>query len=356
MTSIAQDAINGTATKSATLLTEYMPDGPAVVINFGTDRVWLGTSSAVSSSTGVPCEAEAFVVWTEPGQLWVVLDSAAASSSAAVQATTRLASWQASPAAIGDQVATFMTTSGLAAQIGVQVAEQANALGIPAVFQGSTLQRSVAVGAVTSYEVPFDLSAYASITVSLSLVPTGQQIGFAWIDQAGGTVGVDTHYFQCTGTNGPANTSGISLTLPVESSTLRILLPGGTNTGTFATRITTYASNRPIALTLGGLDNGVDLVKTQSFVNGTPVALGTVNTNGGLHWARMLTNSTGAGYFGYSLGSSTGGTSPNLYVWKNAAGADTFQQIALPPGCVGLVFLPTVTGTYTAEMTITPAI
>lgn len=353
---IAQDEINGTATSTATMLTEYMPDGPAVVINLGTDRVRLGTGSQVSPTSGIPLEPGAFVTWSTPGQLWMVLDSAATSTSAAVMATSRLTSWEASPAAIGDQVAAYMVASGLAAQIGLQVAEQANTLGIPGTFHGSKLWSGTVTPGATSFEVPVDLSGAAGITLNLNTVPTGQRVTFAWCDGPGGSVFSSRNYQLTGGVLGAGQTLAINLTLPVESGTLRILLPAGAAAGLggATTQLSIYGSNRLHAEAIGNLDAGAAFIKTQAFTANTEVFLGALTTPGGLHWGRVLTSGTGTGYFGYILATATGATGRVYFARNVTANSENYQLLAIPPGVVGLVFLPSVTGTYTVELDLTP--
>lgn len=361
---LAQDAISKTvrASDGAVLVYQYMPDGPCQVINTGTARVYLGTSTSVSDYDGVPAEAGATVVWSTPGVLYAVLDPAATATSTTLILTDRIESWQQSPITVGVEVAQQIAASQLAAQIGAavpsansiggQVASQSNQLGIPPTFKGSRVASgNIGTGGVTSLTVPVDLSQYAGVTIGLGGIAAAQQVSFQWQDGAGG--GISARNYLITNVPPPFG-GGISVTLPVEGSTLVIKMPNGASTNpTFPSSYSVYASNRLHAEAVGGLSTGVDLSKTQTFTNGSAVPLGGITSPGGVHWARALVSGAGTGYFGYISGDSSGGA-PTIYFDLNStANTNVFGFVALPPGNVGLMFLPTITGTYVAELSLT---
>ena len=91
-------------------LTEF---APVTVINTSTvSRVWLSSSSNVSTGTGVPLEPGTSYDWSTAGQLWAILDPAA-TSNAQIIITGSGGDWSPSPVAVGTSVALALLASGV---------------------------------------------------------------------------------------------------------------------------------------------------------------------------------------------------------------------------------------------------
>ncbi|HET7414771.1 MAG TPA: hypothetical protein VFI97_03645 [Arthrobacter sp.] len=239
------------------------------------------------------------------------------------------------------------------ADIGLSTAQQANALGIPQTFQGSRIVNvRIPTTGVTSYTLSPDMSAYSGLSINLFEIGLAQAVTFTWLDASGGNV-ISQHSYLATGSYGtPPTGANLQVRLPVEAPTLRIDFPRGSSTVLAGTGITVYASNRSQIETVANIDLGVDFQLSQAWNTTTAVLLGTVMTNGGAHWARMLTNGSGSAYFGYQTWS--GGALKNIFVYKTAVAQDAYSEIFLPRGCVGLYVLSAVAATFAAEFSVTP--
>jgi len=129
------------------MLTEYAagPNAPLTVINTSDDTIYVADSSSVGIGTGVPVAAGTSIPWTQPGQIWAVLDPAA-TDTAAVVITGAIAAWSPSPTAIAAAVAAELLAQG-----------------IPTVSREVTLfNANVAAGGSTGL---IDISTYASIVL-----------------------------------------------------------------------------------------------------------------------------------------------------------------------------------------------
>lgn len=354
-TSIAQDSLRGTAVKSgAVLLTEYMPAGPALVINTGTDRVWLGTGSQVNPSNGIPLEAGAFVGWNRAGELWLLLDPAATSSSALVLATSAIELWEQSPATVGAAVASYMATSGLAASIGVQVAQQANQLGIPPTFEGAVVYDGYLVQpANTANVVAFDFSGSATASIYITGISKTCQISYQWIDT---TTGLP--YTTKNISIGSAGTK-IQFQTPVRSPTLQIVLTD-VNTAT-PPHIRIYATNRELVHD----EISGDLTFTGSVTSpivGANVMAGNFVSKGGPHSYRASyptaqNSSIGACLVGFQVVDAFN-TLRNQYFFDGAQGGVSGTMTAgtgtvvLPPGVLNFVYLARTATAATAFLDV----
>lgn len=103
-----------TPTGPAQMLTEYAggPGSPLLLINTSTDLAWVAAHSGVGPQNGVPLEPGASLPWISEGQVWVIADPAAANPITVV-ATSAVAGWTPSPAAIAAATAIALAESGI---------------------------------------------------------------------------------------------------------------------------------------------------------------------------------------------------------------------------------------------------
>lgn len=370
---LSTDALHVVLTRGDTpqMVTEYLPADPVLIINTGSDRVYLGSSSNLVPNTAVPCEAGASVTWRQPGQLWAQLDPAATSSTATVVLSECIASWEQSPVAVAIQVAQQIQASQLASligqavpqagAIGTQVAQQANSLGIPPTFAGALLLNQAPMGTVgqpviTAYTVPQDLSQYAGLTVQISGLVSQQLLTFAWYDALGNQILKRSYQATAQGVMGAQGFftgSNISLTMPVEGPKLAIFVTKGFGQYLAPAKISLYASNRLHTASLAAADTAIDFTVNKAWTTTAPVYLGDICTPGGSHWGRFAVTTGGAGFFGYAFDDGAGNIKNN-YVYHASASGDFYLNFNLPPGDVGLYFLPALAATYTVEWSITP--
>ena len=135
------------------MLTEYAagPNAPLTVINTSDDTIYVADSSSVGVATGVPVAAGTAIPWTQPGQIWAMLDPAA-TDTAPVVITGAISNWTPSPAAI-------------AAAVALELLQQ----GVPNVLiEKSVFNASIANGTSSPN---IDVSGYASAEITSVLGP-----------------------------------------------------------------------------------------------------------------------------------------------------------------------------------------
>lgn len=137
-------------------------------------RVWLGTSSGVSTLTGIPLEAGASLTWTDEAELWLIADPAAAGPVSVIVSDSVIDDWNPSPAA-------------LAALVASQTAAQLLATGVPNVLLEQTLYSgTLAAGAIVFVDVSSAASVIitaAQVTSTSSLKITQQAPGGTTVDE-----------------------------------------------------------------------------------------------------------------------------------------------------------------------------
>lgn len=176
-------------------------------------RVYLGPDPTVSPlNGGVPLEAGTSLSWTTPGQLWVVADPANTAGVALI-VTDTIADWQPSPAAIA-----------------AQVAAQLLANGVPNVLtQAPIYNATLAAGTSKS----FDISEYASVTISTWTSAADVSMSLQQFDQAGYRLWRED--FNKSGGDGPIAFAVVGVTLTIK------------NNGTAGLGLSINGSNRPSA-------------------------------------------------------------------------------------------------------------
>jgi len=199
---LSSDAISVTLQPGAAarMVTEYMPGDPgAQVINTAaTGTIYLGTSSSVQPSNGVPLPAGSSVQWVNEGQLWAIAGSDAIGPILLV-ATSCISSWAPSPEIIA-----------------LTVAAQLLATGIPNVLLSRTLLNAAAVSPAG---VAVSVGAYATAIVKLTNSDgvTPKTCAYAYKDSVSGAT-VAAGILSCVGV--AAFTNDPTWELPVSADTL----------------------------------------------------------------------------------------------------------------------------------------
>lgn len=208
---------NVAAGAPAVMATEYMPGGDgAQIINPATSgTIYVGTSSGVGSSNGVPVPAGASVQWTQAGQLWAV----AGPDFSTGQTTTLIVSqcinqWTPSPEAVATATADQLLTQG-----------------IPQVFRGAIIYIGTAAAFPTD---GIDVSQYASLNVRVTPDGAAGAVGYLFSDPESGAV-LDENYL----TNYD-KTLAVTFRLPVSGPQLHMNAVTGTPS------LVIYGSNRTV--------------------------------------------------------------------------------------------------------------
>lgn len=277
---------NVAAGAPAVMVTEYMPGGDgAQIINPATSgTIYVGTSSGVGSSNGVPVPAGASVQWTQSGQLWAVAGPDFPSG----QTTTLIVSqcinqWTPSPEAVASATADQLLTQG-----------------IPQVFRGQLLYSGSAAEFPT---LGMDVSQYASLNVNVTPDGAPGVVGYQFSDPESGAVLDENYLIDCD------QTYDFTARIPVSGPLLYITSMFGTPS------VTIYGSNRTVPAIAVNQPN-----QTKQYQNqGNITAAGSytlVDEQGisksvfdGPVMAQVIVNGSGAsGEFFFNFRNSAGGT------------------------------------------------
>lgn len=361
---LSSDALSVVATNDAQMVTEYMPtNGSALVINLGTSRVYLGTSSSVSPNNGVPLDPGTALHWegrTNQQQLWVIL--APGGTPSTVTVSTLAGDWTPSPGAIAAAAAAALLAQG-----------------VPSVLTGAPVA-AANVGASA-----FDVSGYATVFVSF-LAGTPQVVAVpppaaipepcSMRVQMGNVARQNPSApFPLTGQwlydkTFSMNTSkpGTFVFAPIEGQLLmalpvrgpQMLITGikatGTSSPTTASSVTVYGTNRAIADdTVMNARPGYEVSATVLANTSTPL-LDLYNASndyivakGGPATVYLQAAPAATIILQATWVDNTGTIRQNrLAVFT---GANQTQQVILPAGLVALSGFSTVAGTLTFDIT-----
>lgn len=243
------DALQATVTpgKTPVMVSEYMPGGRGVhVINTAvTGTVYLGTSSSVQSSNGVPVPAGSSVQWTASGQLWAVAGPDATGPMLVI-ASGQISSWAPSPEVIA-----------------LAVAQQLLATGLPNVLTSQVIGDFVLPAAI-------DVHGYDSVLLIMTDTPVSQPVAvnYQFTDVANTALVQPGEWAQQGG-------APIPLTLPVLGPTLLMQQAAADTNPVHTVRVigTNRAAPRGHADALGYSPEGFESTYAGGLVSGTPVTV-----------------------------------------------------------------------------------
>lgn len=291
------------------------------------NAVWVASSPSVSPNAGMRIGPKGSLQWTNNNA-----PCYAATDGVSVTLT----------------VSTDIQNLNNPVDIGVAVATQLLANGIPSVFLGNVISSGNSLPVLGGgYGITnLDVSRYASVVVTIR--PTlSSQISATCTDDFGGNLG--SFDFPVTYAGSPV-TFSIPVTGPILSLT--------STSATYSYNV--YGSNRsvPGPRIMNGYSQTVQQNFTQAFTLGTPAYLTQPFTsNGKPVFLRMVVTGTGVGKFGYR-GFDSAGAIQFFDLIDSAtgiAGTDGKEIecfVNLPPGKLQLYFYPTVTATYTVVVTL----
>jgi hypothetical protein len=302
-----------------TALTGALAAGSTIINTDPANAVWVGGSPDVAPGAGVRLGPKGSMSWTTDGA------PAYACADTGVTATVSLT-------VTGD-----MADLVNPVDVGVAVATQLLAQGIPSVFLGDTLTaQSAGV---------YDAAGHASLSVSVTFLGPCLFTYYYTTDDPAVILGSRSVSIAAGGTS-------IRFTSPVAGPVFRITDGGA---GVLSNR-TVYASNRALPDKLTNTATTFNTGATQAWTSGTLAALpGAMSTNGGPHRLRFSTTGTSAGYLTATVWDTNTGAMTDLILADTGnahtapAGATVKElqdTVYLPPGIVTFKFLPYTTATY----------
>lgn len=333
---------------SPVMLTEYAFPGCLVINTAAAGLVWLGTGSGVGPSGGVPLEPSTSAKWTQNGQLWAMLDPAA-TASVTIVLTDRVDGWEQDPTVIAEITAQQLLASGIP-----PVLVQAN------LTHSTNPNQPWDVLAAGAGGLTYDVSKYTSVIVQIVVGANSGTYGYSVLASQDGMLGVVLSTMGMPSLIGGAH-AFVPFTLPTTGKTLTLSSPAGAS-------VVVLGSNRATARLTGGqpdLPRDFSIPST-AMTNGVlvhlPPADGGREAPQGPYLATVsVVTDNVSGYFGYyyckpdgtigqvyPLGSGTAVATPT-------ATRQTYQSVPLPAAGIWWFFRPTLTGTGTAEVTVSPA-
>lgn len=159
-----------------------LPAGTIIVNNDSVNAVWVAAARSVSPGNGIKVPPLGSVQWSAPANAlaWACVDSGVATGVSLTYSTD--ANTLNNPVEVGAAVAAQIVASGLAAAIGVQVAEEVLLTGVPNVLITTTLP-----GVINA--TPTDVHGYASLTVTFPGAAAAFETQFFFTDANGTQIG-----------------------------------------------------------------------------------------------------------------------------------------------------------------------
>lgn len=320
-----------------TPLTAALAAGATIINTHATAAVWIGATPNTGPGLGVRLGPKGSTSWTTDGAPVY----AAPDTGVTAPVVVTISSDMAPPVNPVD--------------VGVAVAAQLLTQGVPNVLTGDRL---LFPGAGS----PLDVSAYSSLTVTLS----AEGIGSVYYDFGEDQVGIGGAV-SYGGRRLTISSAGfIRFTVPVTGPyfILNTTIPAG------ITQVQIYGSNRTVTeARVCDITPAATVNPSQAWTSGTAVDLNCpFTTNGGWHEIRLATTQSGStvskGFLQFPLWDSISNTLKDFSIVDTNEGhtspstspniTEVHTRLILPPGRLGVKFLPFTTGTYQVVCQIIP--
>ena len=307
----------------ATRVQSQMQAGTLIVNNDPVNAVWVSENSSVVPNYGWKLAAGGSMVWQIQGsECWAVVDTGVSTGV---------------PIIIGNAISDVQDPVA----VGVAVATQLLAQGIPSVFLGKQILVSQLTPANGMSITQGGLAQYASVVIVLANLKNIGVVEYEWWQ--GGIIGqrVHSNTIQQEYIGGSGSDGQYSLELPVKADTLVIsFMPA---TAPNAIDVQLFATNRLIPYdranvweTTASSPVEKKLSLTQTTVVGTEYLIGTFKCLGSRTRARLQAQCGGT--FGYSQTDLLGNQATVFFDSTHAAAFDITTDILLPPGNLAIMF------------------
>lgn len=332
------DAINTVLLPGAqpVMVTEYMPggDGAQVINTASSGTVYIGTTSSVGPSSGVPVAAGASVQYTASGQLWAVLGTDATGPVTLV-VSSLISAWSPSPEAVAAAIL---------------------AAGVPNVItvsQVGTVNNPGGTGNAASKI--FDVHSFATLIIELTATPatpvTTTVVGVQFYEDAAGTIPI-TQFDNVAVSNASTAAGGVitGAQVPVSGPFVGIFVADGGVGHSDTANV--QGTNRPLATThpivagysSDGCQLGTGNVNWVSGVGQTlPTVFGTL-FQGPVSAELRISNAALTGL--YEVITASGSTlvfADTGEFHTSPAGVNLSKQSAFPANIVKMTFVPSAT-------------